>query len=110
MADDNLRAGAATSNITPPLGVSLNGGMQDRTATYIHDELHARALVLAAGDERVAMVVCDSCMLPRGVLDKAKHLAHAHTGIPLDKMLISATHTHTAPTAAGVLQSEPEKA
>lgn len=108
MADEPLRAGAATSNITPPLGVSLNGGMQDRSATHIHDELHARTLVLAQGDMTLAIVVCDSCMLPRAVLDKAKHLAHGHTGIPMDRMLISATHTHTAPTATGVFQSEPE--
>jgi hypothetical protein len=41
-----FRAGAATSKITPPLGVSINGGMQDHPALYIHDELHARCLVL----------------------------------------------------------------
>jgi hypothetical protein len=106
MADEALRAGAATSNISPPLGVSLNGGMQDRAAAHIHDELHARGVVLAQGEMKLAIVVCDSCMLPRTVLDKAKHLAHGHTGIPMDRMLISATHTHTAPTAAGVFQSE----
>lgn len=109
MADSTFRAGAATSNITPPLGISLNGGMQDRTAGHIHDELHARALVLESGQQRIAMVVCDSCMLPQSVLNKAKHLAHGHTGIPLDRMLISATHTHTAPTVAGVFQSEPNE-
>ena len=60
MTDKQFRAGAATSNITPPLGVSLNGGMQDRTAEHIHDELHARCLVLDDGERRVAIVVCDS--------------------------------------------------
>ncbi len=109
MADKKLLAGAAASNITPPLGVSLNGGMSDRTATHVHDELHARCLVLDNGHTKLAIVVCDSCMLPRVVLDKAKHLAHGHTGIPLDRMLISATHTHSAPTSAGVFQSEPEE-
>jgi hypothetical protein len=107
MAQNVFRAGAATSNITPPLGASLNGGMADRTATHVHDELHARALVLDNGAEKLAIVVCDSCMLPQTILNQAKHLAHGHTGIPLDQMLISATHTHTAPTATGVFQSEP---
>ncbi len=108
MADKQLRAGAATSNITPPLGVSLNGGMADRTADTIHDELHARCLVLDDGPTRLAIVVCDSCMIPQAILNEAKHLAHGHTGIPLDRMLISATHTHTAPTLAAVFQSEPD--
>ncbi len=108
MSDRTFRAGAATSNITPPLGVSINGGMSDRTATHVHDELHARALVLDDGATRLAIVVCDSCMLPRTVLDKAKHLAHGHTGIPLDRMTISATHAHSAPAAASVFQSDPD--
>jgi neutral ceramidase len=107
MPDSVLRAGAAASNITPPLGVSINGGMSDRTADNIHDELHARALVLDNGSTRLAIVVCDSCMLPAAVLDKAKHLAHGHTGIPLDHMTVSATHAHSAPTAGSVFQSDP---
>ncbi|REK09901.1 MAG: hypothetical protein DWQ37_17485 [Planctomycetota bacterium] len=105
-----LKAGAATSNITPALGVSLNGGMSDRTATHIHDDLHARCLVLDDGTTRLAIVICDSCMLPQSLLNEAKHLAHGHTGIPLDQMLIAATHTHTAPTSTGVFQSEPDEA
>jgi hypothetical protein len=108
MAEKVFRAGAAASNITPPLGISLNGGMSDRTATHIHDELHARCLVLDDGSTKLAIVVCDSCVLPRSVLDKAKHQAHSHTGIPLDRILISATHAHSAPTAAAVFQSEPD--
>jgi neutral ceramidase len=108
MAEDVLRAGASTSNITPPLGISINGGTSDRTADYIHDELHARSLVLDNGRTKLALVVCDCCMIPRAVLDKAKHLAHGHTGIPLDQMTVSATHTHSAPTAGPVFQSEPD--
>jgi hypothetical protein len=105
-----LRAGAATSNITPPLGISLNGGMQDRQALHIHDELHARCVVLDDGSERVAIVVCDSCMIPRSVLDAAKEMAQSGTDLPLDRVLISATHSHSCPTVAGVFQSEPDEA
>ena len=108
MPSKKFLAGAATSNITPPLGVSLNGGMRDRAASHIHDELHARCLVLDDGDVRIALVICDSCMLPGGVIAQAKHLAHGHTSLPMDRMLIAATHTHSAPTATGVFQSEPE--
>ena len=44
-----LRAGAATANITPPLGIEINGGTAPVIATHVHDELHARALVLDDG-------------------------------------------------------------
>src|SRR4051812_19540924 len=44
-----FRAGAASSNITPRLGVSINGYFNDRKAVHIHDELHARCLALDNG-------------------------------------------------------------
>ncbi len=101
-----FRAGAATSNITPKLGTSINGGMSDGKATHVHDELHARALVLDDGMTKLAIVVNDSCMIPREVFDEAKRLASAATGIPASHMMMSATHTHSAATSASVFQSE----
>lgn len=103
-----LRAGAAASNITPPLGVSLNGGMNDRKATHIHDDLHARCLVLDDGSTRLAIVVCDSCMLDRELMDAAKAQIAQQGVVDAERILISATHTHSAPTSVGVFQSDPE--
>jgi hypothetical protein len=96
-----LRAGAATSNITPPLGDSLVGNWTPMPATDIHDELHARCLVLDNGEIRVALVVVDNLGIPRRVADEAKRLTLQHTGIPADRVLIASTHTHSAPTARG---------
>ncbi len=47
-------------------------------------------------------------MIPREITDRAKALAEKATGIPPEHILISATHTHTAPTVAGVFQSDPD--
>jgi neutral ceramidase len=96
-----LRAGAATSNVTPPLGGAIVGGWAPEPATYIHDELHARCLVLDDGVSRLAIVVVDSLGMPRYVLDAARQLASQHTGITADRILISATHTHSATSALG---------
>lgn len=104
-AGPRLQAGAATSNITPALGGSIVGNWAPAPATHIHDELHARCLVLESGGTRVAMVVVDSLGVPRHVLDFAKRLAHEHTGIPVEHILISATHTHSATTALGAVWS-----
>src|SRR5947209_8242246 len=103
-----FRAGAYAQDIVPSkLPVSVNGGMQDRIANSAHDRLHARALVLDDGQTRIALVVCDSCMIPRAITDAAKALAQKATGIPPERILISATHTHYAPTLGGVFQSDP---
>jgi hypothetical protein len=104
-----LRAGAFAQDVTPTsFPVSVNGGMSDRKATAASDPLHARCLVLDDGTTKLALVVVDSCMIPRELIDAAKELAEKKTGIPAKNMLICATHTHTAPTLAGTFQSEPD--
>jgi neutral ceramidase len=112
-AEDEMktfRAGAYAMDITPQkFPISVNGNMRDVQATAAHDRLHARCLVLDDGRTQVALLVCDSCMIPRELLDEAKSRASRATGIPTNHMLISATHTHTAPTVAGIFQSEPDK-
>ncbi|MBA4063199.1 MAG: hypothetical protein C0501_05700 [Isosphaera sp.] len=106
-----LRAGAFAQDVTPEkFPISVNGGMADRQATSAHDPLHARCLVLDDGTTTVALAVVDSCMIPKELLDAAKAIAEKKTGIPAANMLISATHTHSAPTVAGVFQSEPDAA
>lgn len=104
-----LRAGASVVDITPrTFPVSSNGGMSDRSVEKAHDPLNARGLVLDNGSARIAIVVVDSCMIPRDIIDAARERASTETGIPARNMLVSATHTHTAVTVGGVFQSEPE--
>lgn len=93
-----LAAGAASSNITPRMGVPLDGTiMQIGPARDVHDELHARCLVLGEGEERLVLVVVDSTMISREVLDRAKAEIEQFTGIPPGRVCISATHTHSTP-------------
>src|SRR5437016_5550647 len=53
-AADTFQAGAATSNITPPLGTDIIGGFVPFPSKHIHDELHARCLVLDDGQDKLA--------------------------------------------------------
>ena len=67
-----FRAGAATANITPPLGEKIVGNWEPIPATHVHDELHARCLVLDDGQTTLAFVVCDNVGIPREVFDAAR--------------------------------------
>jgi hypothetical protein len=96
-----LRAGAATSNITPPLGGDVVGGFVPFPAAHIHDELHARCLVLDDGKTRLALVVCDLLGIHRSVSDLARAQIAERLAIPKENVLISATHTHSAVSALG---------
>ncbi len=107
VAKAELKAGAAIVDITPrQFPVLVNGGMTSRSADKAVAPLYARSIVLDNGTERVAIVVVDSCMIGRIVLDDAKQLAALRTKIRPDRMLISATHTHTAPSSMACLGTE----
>jgi hypothetical protein len=105
MPDRQLHAGAAVAVISPNLGVSLCGSMQDRRAEHLHDDLCARALVLDNGETRLALVVLDLIAATKQWLGEIKHEIHGHTNIPLSNILISCTHTHSAVTPVNVFQS-----
>lgn len=106
---EEFRAGAAAVDITPQrLPVSMTGGFQDRLAMKVHDRQHARCLVLDDGQNRIAMVICDSCLITREIYDEAKAAASKQTGIPVHRILTAATHTHSAPTAVPLAQCRPD--
>jgi neutral ceramidase len=92
-----LRAGAAETVITPPLGAPMAGYYANRAATGTHDDLHAKALVLENDGVEVALVVCDVVSLPREISEQARKIVAQKTGIPEEHVMISANHTHTGP-------------
>ncbi|MEZ5400035.1 MAG: hypothetical protein R2729_10235 [Bryobacteraceae bacterium] len=98
-----LRAGAAATDITPrQWPVRLIGNFGYNPAESAHDPLHARAIVLDDGRERVAIALIDSCYVKREEMDRAKAIASKSTGIPANRILISATHSHSAPPSRAI--------
>ncbi len=94
-----ISAGAHSIDITPEtLPAIHNGGFLQRTLDKVRDRLHARCFVLKSGQEIIAIAVVDSCMIPRDLCQRAKELTSQQTGIPLNRILIASTHTHTAPS------------
>lgn len=106
-----LTVGAYAMDITPPeemLPLPFNGGITAKYSDNVVDPLHSRTIVLDDGTERIAIVVVDSCIMDRELLDQAKGLAQEATGIPSSKILISATHTHSAPAVTGAHGTDPD--
>jgi len=83
-----IRAGACAVDITPEkLPVVISGGFLEGRAGKVRDRLYARCLVPEAGSERVAIVVVDTLMMPRSLLDAVKASAAKTTGIKPDRMI-----------------------
>ena len=97
-----FRAGASTSNITPPLGLPIVGNYDSPLATHVHDELHVRSLVLDDGTSKLVFAIADNVGIDRRVFDEAKRFIHDATGLPYAHMMMAATHTHSATSAGGL--------
>ncbi|MFI4873895.1 MAG: hypothetical protein ACIALR_01060, partial [Blastopirellula sp. JB062] len=107
-AQAQLQVGAAAIDVTPEkFPVLINGGFNSRTGEP--KDIFARAIVVSDGQMQVAIVVTDSCMLPKDLIDGAKQLASERTKIPTDRIMISATHTHTAPSSMGALGTDADE-
>ena len=95
----DLSAGAAQVDITPrKLPVTVNGGFLTNKVRIIADRLHSRAIVISDKKETIAIAVVDSCMIPTHLCDAVKEQVFIKTGISKNRILISATHTHSAPS------------
>jgi hypothetical protein len=102
-----LRAGAYAIDVTPErFPVIVNCYFNERTATTATSKLHARCLVLDDGGERLGVVIVDSCMMPRELIDRAKALVPPSAGLRPERILVAATHTHSAPAVMGCLGSD----
>jgi hypothetical protein len=100
VASAQLRVGRGQTVINPPLG--WQGGPE-----AVHDDLHAKALVIEAGGEKAAIVVCDLAVIRNDVVEAARRLIANQTGISGERVMISATHTHTAFDVTMWLDDEP---
>ncbi|HEU5171558.1 MAG TPA: neutral/alkaline non-lysosomal ceramidase N-terminal domain-containing protein [Gemmatimonadales bacterium] len=97
-APGSLRGGVARVDLTPSVGLGLLGyGPEGKRAAGWRQRLYARALVLEDGDgERLAIVTADLGHVSRLLALSVAERTEA-AGIGADRLLLSATHTHSGP-------------
>jgi hypothetical protein len=93
-----LQAGAAQVDITPPLGFAMwgYGARHDAPSVGVRDRLQARAVVLAAGHKRIALVSLDLGRAPtRASTAAIRKSVKAAAGV--DHIFLVGSHTHHGP-------------
>lgn len=92
-----LRVGLAEADITPPVGFPMAGYYHERLAEGTIDPLKAHAVVFRGTTEQAAWVVCDLIGISADLGRAIRTRASEKTGIPVSNIVVSATHSHTAP-------------
>jgi neutral ceramidase len=97
-----MKVGAAVADITPPLGVPLDGfGARTSGATGVHDPLQARVLVAEGADgTAIALVVADLLQVESRLQGLIAGNVERATGITRDRLQLAGTHTHSGPALA----------
>ncbi len=99
-----FRAGVATVDISPTeFPRIIAGGFLEGRGEKLADKLFVRSFVLDDGKMKIVFAIVDTCMMEQSLIDEAKGIASKQCGIPVDRMMVSATHTHSAPAAMGCL-------
>ncbi|WP_152051190.1 hypothetical protein [Tautonia marina] len=101
-----LRVGATTISITPDRPVPLSGQMTTRIARNVETPVTATALALESRDgdqviDQAILVSCELVAIREGIIEQVReHLADRLPDFDPMKLVLSATHTHTAPVMA----------
>jgi len=99
---NRIQVGWSQRDITPTGPVSLRGQFNLRIATRINDPLTLTALALSNGEDHAVIVSIDSCGVDMEVFEGARAaLAERLPELDTRKLIVSGTHTHTAPFAGG---------
>jgi neutral ceramidase len=98
---DELQVGAASVDITPPVGTPMAGYYAERLSKGVHDPLFAKAIVLERDGKKAALVALDLISTPMVLVDEARREIEKTSGIKGRDVMISATHAHTGPVLQG---------
>ncbi|NLD60370.1 MAG: hypothetical protein GX647_12045 [Clostridiales bacterium] len=102
-----LKAGTSRRDISPREGEELAGYPHyPRNNTGVHDPLFASCLYLDGGETEVALVTLDLLFFSKKHVLRVRRMAEEASGIRGENIMISCTHTHSGPWAAGRLDIE----
>ena len=98
---DDFKVGAASVDITPPVGTPMAGYYAERLSKGVHDRLLAKAIVLERDGKKAALVSLDLISTSIPMVEEARREVEKGTGIAGADVMISATHAHTGPILQG---------
>ena len=103
-----FKAGFARLDITPPLGVNMDGYYSQRIADGILDNLFASAITVSDDTNTAVIISLDIIGIAKDMMNTFRKYIADKNAIPLEAVFIACTHTHTGPVVEinGALYSE----
>ena len=97
-----VKVGVGETIITAPIGTAMAGYARTKPSDGVHDELHARSLVIEGADgTTVVFMTLAVVNISRNLFDQVRNGVNKETGVPVENIMISCTHTHSGPEIRG---------
>lgn len=94
-----MRLGCSEIEITPNLPINLGGyGGRTQPGNGVATKLLARGFTFEHEGLRGGLITADILMLNSAQVEKIRERASSLTGIPMENIVISCTHTHSGPS------------
>ncbi|MBO7344375.1 MAG: hypothetical protein J6U92_00355 [Clostridia bacterium] len=94
---NKLKVGYAERCINPPLGVAISGYYKARYGQGFIDNLYAQAIAFEVDGNKSVIIISDSLGIGKELVDRIANEISSKTGDPIGKIMVGATHSHTAP-------------
>lgn len=95
---NRLIAGVGRRVITPPMGLPMAGfAARPSGCTGVHDDLYAKALILANGCSTVVLLCLDILWIDRLLTEAIRNAITDEIDIPGDSIMICTSHNHSGP-------------
>lgn len=96
-----FEVGAGSADITPPVGTLLYGYNPHQVSTSVHDNLNVTSVAFRQGETTVMLFSATVGDFQTELTVELRGIIAEATGIPFENIILSATHTHSAPNVAG---------
>lgn len=106
--NSTMKAGSASADITPNLGIIPQGHAGAGPAREILAPLEIRSIVFEDGEESVAIVTLDLIGTSRDMTRRIRRRVREECGIPEHGILLASSHTHCAPPALDLMGPKPD--
>lgn len=104
-ARSQLKVGASSAVITPPMGAFVAGHSQNRRFDGVHDDLFVKAIAVSDRRESVVILTFDCIGLLYPQLEEIRRQADRRILCPSfrsRRVVMSSTHTHSGPDVVGL--------
>lgn len=104
-SEGGWKAGVAAADITPKESIWLAGyALRDRPSEGVLQNIHVKALALQdSGGDVSVLVTSDLVGITRSMAEEVARQAREKFGVSRDRLILSASHTHSAPVTGDAL-------